>query len=107
MCGSHGIGVGRSDPCFELWLILHERDYDRPDDRHAVQTELKRARPEYEIHGPKTPDCEDLIRRVEDAERRGNEQLQRREEEDNAFGNPSTTVGQLTTAIRQAARHAP
>ena len=60
-----------------------------------------------EIDGPKTPDCEDLIRRVEDAERRGDEQLRRREEEDNAFGNPSTTVGQLTTAIREAARHAP
>ncbi|MDD9981998.1 MAG: RloB family protein [Gammaproteobacteria bacterium] len=107
LCRNHGVGVGRSDPCFELWLILHERDYDRPDDRHAVQAELRRLRPEYEIDGPKTPDCEDLIRRVEDAERRGDEQLRRREEEDNAFGNPSTTVGQLTTAIREAARHAP
>ena len=106
LCRSHGVGVGRSDPCFELWLILHERDYDRPDDRHAVQAELRRLRPEYEIDGPKTPDCEDLIRRVEDAERRGDEQLRRREEEDNAFGNPSTTVGELTTAIREAARHA-
>ena len=107
LCRKHGIGIGRSDPCFELWLILHEQDYDRPDGRHAVQAELKRLRPEYEIEGAKTPDCEDLIWRVEDAERRSYEQLRRREEEDNAFGNPSTTVGRLTTAIRQAARHAP
>lgn len=106
LCRGHGIGVGRSDPCFELWLILHERDYDRPGGHHAVQAELKRLRQEYEIEGTKTPDCDDLIRRVEDAERRGDEQLRRREEEDNAFGNPSTTVGQLTTAIRQAAKHA-
>ena len=107
LCRNHGIGVGRSNPCFEVWLILHERDYDRPDDRHAVQAELRRLRPEYEIDGPKTPDCEDLIRRVEDAERRGNDQLRRRDDEGIPFGNPSTTVGQLTTAIREAARHAP
>ena len=33
-CKESGIGVARSDPCFELWLILHKRDYDRPCDRH-------------------------------------------------------------------------
>ena len=107
LCQNHGIGVGRSEPCFELWLILHERDYDRPNGRHAVQAELRGLRPEYEIDGAKTPDCDDLIRRVEDAERRGDVQLRRREEEGIPFGNPSTTVGQLTTAIREAARHAP
>ena len=107
LCRNHGVGVGRSDPCFELWLILHERDYDRPNDRHALQAELRRLRPEYEIDGAKTPDCDELIRRVEDAERRCDEQLRRREEEGNPFGNPSTTVGYLTTAIREAARHAP
>ena len=107
LCRNNAIGIGRSDPCFELWLILHERDYDRPDGRHAVQALLKALRPEYEIDGAKTPDCDDLITRVEDAERRGEAQLQRREEEDRPFGNPSTTVGQLTGAIREAAKHAP
>ena len=29
-CESNGVGVARSNPCFELWLILHERDHDRP-----------------------------------------------------------------------------
>lgn len=107
LCQTHRIRVGRSNPCFELWLILHERDYDRPNDRHAVQAELRQLRPEYEIDGTKTPDCDDLIRRVEDAERRGAEQLRRREEEGSPFGNPSTTVGRLTCAIREAAQLAP
>ncbi len=107
LCRVHGIGVGRSDPCFELWLVLHERDYDRPNDRHAMQTELKALRPEYDLGGSKTLDCDDLMARIEDAERRGEEQLRRREEEDNPFGNPSTTVGQLTAAIREAAERAP
>ena len=72
-----------------------------------MQAELRRLRPEYEIDGAKTPDCDDLTRRVEDAERRCDEQLRRREEEGSPFGNPSTTVGHLTAAIREAAGHAP
>ncbi len=107
LCRVHGIGVGRSDPCFELWLVLHEQDYDRPNDRHAMQAELKALRPEYDLDGAKTPDCDDLMARVDDAERRGEEQLRRREREDNPFGNPSTTVGRLTGAIRGAAELAP
>ena len=107
LCRVHGIGVGRSDPCFELWLVLHEQDYDRPNDRHAMQAELKALRPEYDLDGAKTPDCDDLMARVDDAERRGEEQLRRRELEDNPFGNPSTTVGRLTGAIRGAAELAP
>ena len=45
LCETNGIGVARSNPCFEVWLILHEQDYDRPDDRHQVQRELQRLRP--------------------------------------------------------------
>ena len=107
LCRNHGIGVGRSNPCFEVWLVLHEREYNQPNDRHAVQALLKALRPEYEIEGAKTPDCDDMIARVGDAERRGEEQLQKREEEDSPFGNPSTTVGRLTCAIREAAKLAP
>ena len=107
LCRNRGIRVARSDPCFELWLILHERDYDGLSDRHEVQAELRRLRPEYEIDGRKTPDCDDMVTRVEEAERRGKDQLQRREEEDRPYGNPSTTVGKLTKKIRKAARRAP
>lgn len=107
LCRVHDIGVGRSNLCFELWLILHEQDYDRPNDRHAMQAALKALRPEYDMDGAKTPDCDELMARVEDAERRGKDQLQLREREDNPFGNPSTTVGRLTGAIRAAAKLAP
>ena len=107
LCRVHGVRVGRSDPCFELWLVLHERDYDRPNDRRAMQAALQALRPEYDMGGAKTPDCDDLMARVEDAERRGEDQLQRRELEGRPFGNPSTTVGRLTGAIRAAAKIAP
>ena len=90
------------NPCFELWLILHERDYDRPDHRDAVQRELKKLQPEYNNRRGKIPDCDDLVTRVEAAEERGKVLIERREKEGDPHGNPSTTVGMLTGAIRIA-----
>ena len=102
LCEASGVRVARSNPCFELWLILHERDYDRPQNRRDMQRKLERLRPEYEINGDKTPDCADLVTRVEEAERRGEELLRKRKEGGDPYGNPSTTVGRLTRAIREA-----
>ena len=64
ICHRAGVGIGRSNPCFEVWLILHEADYDKPDGRHAAQAHLKKLRPEYNKEGAKTPDCADLVKRV-------------------------------------------
>ena len=102
LCQANNVGVARSNPCFELWLILHERDYDRPNHRNAVQRELKNLRPEYDNHRGKFPDCDDLVTRVEFAEERGDAMVERRKVEGDPHGNPSTTVGMLTRAIRIA-----
>ncbi len=102
VCESNGIGVARSNPCFEVWLILHEQDFDRPDDRHDVQRKLQQLRPEYHASGAKVPDCEEMVARVIDAEKRGDELHRRREDEGAPHGRPSTTVGDLTRAIRKA-----
>ena len=48
------------------------------------------------------PDSDNLVIRVEEAKRRGEMLLRRREEEGNKYGNPSTTDGRLTRAIREA-----
>ena len=104
LCERNGVHVGRSNPCFELWLILHETEYDRAEDRHGMQKILASLRPEYDRDSGKTPDCDEMLARVEDAEERSERQLQNREEGGNPYGNPSTTVGRLTHAIREAAR---
>jgi RloB-like protein len=103
LCENVGVGVGRSDPCFELWLILHERDFDKPDDSHAAQAHLHELRPEYDPDRRKTPDCAELMARVEQAEARAEVQLVRRENEGRPHGRPSTTVWRLTRVIRLAA----
>lgn len=100
LCQQHGVHVARSNPCFELWLILHERDYDRPNSRKRVQSDLEQLRPEYHARRGKTPDCDDLVKRVVKAEGRAKRQLRNRELDGSPFGNPSTTVGLLTRQIR-------
>ena len=102
MCEHSGIRVARSNPCFELRLILHDRDYNRPNRRQQVQADLKVLRAEYDPKGAKIPDCDELVRRVQNAEQRATAQLQARELDGNPHGNPSTTVGTLTRAIREA-----
>ena len=107
LCEQNRVGAAWSVPCFELWLILHEADYGKPDTHQHVQRALAALRPEYGHSGAKIPNCDDMVGRVEDAERRGAMLLSEREKDGSApFGNPSTTVGQLTRAIREADRRA-
>lgn len=103
VCTGKGVRVGRSNPCFEVWLILHEQDYDRPDDHSQVCAHLCTLRPEYDPTGSKSCNCNEMIARVKDAEARATRLLERREDERKPYGRPSTTVGQLTKAIRTAA----
>ncbi len=102
LCERSNVGVARSDPCFELWLVLHERDYDAPCTSPGIQAELGQLRPEYDRQGAKTVDSADMVKRRNDAEQRAKIQLQRRDDEGCPYGNPSTTVGRLTCAIRDA-----
>lgn len=103
LCEQHGVQVGRSNPCFEIWLILHFEEFDRQDDRHQVCRHLRSIHPEYDPNGAKTCDWAHLIEAIAAAERRAQVQLVRREQEGFPFGTPSTTVGVLTQAIRDAA----
>jgi hypothetical protein len=103
LCESKGVGVGRSNPCFELWLILHIIDHDAPDDRHQIASRLRELHPEYDPHGSKLCQWEVLIPAVESAEKRAERLLASRKQEGAPYGRPSTTVGLLTAAIREAA----
>ena len=102
LCEATGIGVARSNPCFEVWLILHMEDYDRPDDPHHVKNAFDRLHSEHGQGLARDAIFEKLMARIEDAEVRGEKLGRRREEEGQPYGRPSTTVGELTRAIRNA-----
>lgn len=99
-CENAGIGVARSDPCFEVWLILHFEDYNRPDHRHKTQDHFGELCPLYDRKSNKTTDCSAIVGDVEKAEARAEAQLAARAAEGAAYSAPSTTVFMLTRRLR-------
>lgn len=101
-CRSGNVGVAFSDPCFELWLILHFDNFDRPDDRHQVQSALAGVCEGYDPKGAKSADFSKLTLKVKEAEERAARQLERREAEGRPIRRPFTTVFRLTQEMRNA-----
>ena len=102
MCRPHHVQVARSNPCFELWLVLHLEDFDKPTNSSDIQARLHQLFPDYHHQQSPSPNFEPLLATVLEAERRATMQLRARETEQQRFGNPSTTVGCLTRTIRDA-----
>ena len=102
-CEECDVGVGLSNPCFELWLILHEEEYDQQASCKEMKEHWEALRQEF--RGPRGAailNCQELVKRVEQAEERATGLQKRREAEGDPCGNPSTSVGALTAAIREA-----
>jgi hypothetical protein len=106
LCASKNIKVARSNPCFELWLILHYTEFEKPDGRQAVQAFFQTLDSNYDALGRKIATCTSIIANIETAERRAEIQLDRRDVEGAPYGPPSTTMFLLTRAIREASKRA-
>ncbi len=102
LCEMYKVGLARSNPCFEIWLILHIEDFDKACDRDFAQKQLKKIDTSYNPKKDKMPDCNNLIDKLSEAEKRAAIQLKRRSEEGNSYGPPSTTVHLLTRALKKA-----
>ena len=93
--GNH-IRTAISNPCFELWAVLHYELLDAPISRHECQRRLAELCPSYRKSGKRFED-EDAIRNgYQDAILRARTLLARRRNEQQPDGNPSTTVYELT-----------
>jgi hypothetical protein len=102
LCEQNGVEVARSNPCFEVWLILHIQDYDKPCSRHDAQRHLGSIHKPYKSDKRKLVDSAVLVASIELAEKRAKKQCDRRKVEGSEYSAPSTTVGILTNAIRNA-----
>lgn len=100
LCERQGINVARSNPCFEVWLILHHEDCHAPLTGNAAHKRLEQLCPEYDRNSSKTVDCVKLIQNIDDAEARAERHLASRRDDGQPFGASSTTVHLLTKAIR-------
>ncbi len=99
-CKSAGVGVAFSNPCFELWLILHHKEFDQFVGRHAVQAECEATCPGYRKNTRKTADFEALMDNIDIAETRAARQYKNRQNEAPPLNPPFTTVFELTKRIR-------
>lgn len=101
LANEHKIQIAFSNPCFELWPVLHLQDYGAQDGRHELQRMLRGLMPRYDHQNGAVVDF-DLIKDSFPLARTRAEKLNRsRSEEDCANGRPSTTVGELVVKIVQ------
>lgn len=98
----NNILVAYSNPCFEVWLLLHCDGVvvDGPIDRHEAQTKLEALLETYNAKVGKSPDFAELSGGYEHARAAAKTLRQRREEEGDPRGNPYTDFDFLTENIR-------
>lgn len=93
---ARGLRLAMSNPCFELWLLLHFRDNPGPQDRHAMQ---RRYRDEQPLVDDKHIDFEILAPRYEDAYQRAKRLHEAASRDGQPNRNATTEVYLLTDAI--------
>ncbi|MCY4467250.1 MAG: RloB family protein [Thiotrichales bacterium] len=100
---AHGnnIRLAISNPCFELWGILHYQEQHAPLNRHECQRKLGELCPDFNAGAGKVfNDWNAVEQHYSAAVERAEIAAQRREEEGTPGGNPTTTVYILTEFIR-------
>lgn len=97
----NGVNLAVSNPCFELWILLHFRDQnahlERGNAKHACR---------HLVPGQKddVPAMEHLLAGYTDAVRRSTALEERHRRDGTSGENPSTRVHTLTEKIRQPVR---
>ena len=99
---ANGIKVALSNPCFELWLILHFVYHSAPLNRHEARRECQRQMPDYEKHIP----ADVVFPRLDTAIANSKRLARWQETRQGSGGNPSTDVYQLIERLRAVGKSA-
>jgi len=92
----NGIKTAVSNPCFELWALLHFQDQRAHIHRHQVQHLCKQHMPGYEKRLP----CAELMEKYDQALQRAIDLSRWHEGRGTIGDNPSTGAHELVQAIR-------
>ncbi len=95
MANANGINLAISNPCFELWLLLHLRDSPGMQHRHAMQAMMKDFIKDYDKNVNFKHYAQDYERAVERAKKLDTLAAQVGE----PGRNPTTNVYELTESI--------
>lgn len=91
------LNVALSNPCFELWILLHFQDQRQHQERGWMQAACRGHLPDFY----KVADYERLRANYAEAVKRAEQLLVWQKQQDRENGNPSTSVHRLTQAIVQ------
>ena len=95
----NSVRLGLSNPCFELWLLYHCEDCNKPWDRHELQKYLSKKVKSYNHKSGKKIEFSDVAKGLGQAMKLAKQGLKRRIEERSPNGNPSSTVVNLVERI--------
>ncbi|WP_271007249.1 RloB family protein [Paucibacter sp. B51] len=95
------IDVAYSNPCFEIWPLLHLIDYGAQDGRHAVQARLREEMPNYDHDKGAIVDFQLIKDAFPTAYERARVHNSARVVEGAPRGCPSTTVGELVKKMAE------
>ena len=95
MARNNDIHVAVSNPCFELWVILHFRESPGAQDRHTIQKMLRTFIPDYDKH----LDFDVLSPNYSTAVTRAARLQQQADDDREPRRNPTTGVHRLTASI--------
>lgn len=98
---ANDVRLAVSNPCFELWIILHFREQSAFIDRHSAKSACNRLVPGQR---EKTPGIEQCDAGYQLAVERATALERRNESAGQPGENPSTTVHMLTERIRSASQ---
>ena len=93
------VKVACSNPCFEIWLVYHFEDFNRPIHRHELQSHAETLIPSYKQNAGKSVAFADLADKIEHAIEKAKVGLKNRSSEGKPDGNPSTNVYELVKSI--------
>ncbi len=95
MARNNNIRVALSNPCFELWLLLHFRESPGAQTRQAIQKLLKNYLPNFNKH----VQFDELTEGYAFALQRARRLQELADDDEESTRNPTTTVYRLMTAI--------
>jgi hypothetical protein len=101
LANAHNVQIAISNPCIEIWPLLHFTNHQAPIHRHKLQQELAKYMPSYQPNGSKIIDFEAIKDRFTEARTRAERQLAGHEATGDPNGNPSTTLYRLLDKIIQ------
>ncbi len=100
LASKNNVRIAASDPCFELWLVLHFVDYSSSQHRSKLKKQCEEVCPGYTADRKKVPDHSQVLPLVFDAERRS--EILREQCRKAGTETPTTNVDELTRCMRSA-----